>query len=82
MLVCEMLDDESRIFRFREHFPDMPMNRDERRTGGGIVGCGEGEDGYEKEQLHDDAAPSPRMLLSYIARWKDELDAHSASLEL
>lgn len=74
MLVCQILDDK-RIFRFREHFPDVPASRDERRTGGGF------ENQEEDELFHDDVVPTPRMLLSYIARLKEELDAHSSSFE-
>lgn len=72
LLVCEMLD--GRVFRFREHFPDMPVSKEERK--GGV------RDEEESEEVHDDVAPSPGVLLARLARWRDELAEHQSSLEL
>jgi hypothetical protein len=74
MLVCEMLD--ARIFRFREHFPDMPISKVERRGGVGFIS------GEDEEAVHDDVCPTPRVLLGFLGLWRDELDAHAAVLEL
>lgn len=74
MLVCQMLD--ARIFRFREHFPDMPICKIERR--GGVDFVSE----EDQEAVHDDVCPTPRVLLGFLGQWRDELDAHAAALEL
>lgn len=72
-LVCEMLD--GRAYRFREHFPDMPVSKQERR--GGNLTADDDEEG-----VHDDVAPTPNVFLAHVARWRDDLHAHRHNLAL
>ena len=69
-IVCEMLD--GRCFRYKEHFPDMPYSRAERkgfeRTYEMLLAC-EGDISNPCGE-HDDVCPTPCLLLARLAREK------------
>ena len=84
LLVCEMLD--GRVFRFREHFPSMPVSKAERKGMACLyesaTAAGRDDSSVHdalSEEVHDDEAPTPAIELARFARWTHELGQHPLS---